>query len=161
MPVPDLSELTALFEREQSTLLSLQGVLEDESSALLNKDILAIEGTASQKVSALKAYQEQVNARLSFLKQHKYDGTEQGLLALIYEYPEHLQSELISQWLQLKQGFEKVIELNERNGIVIYHSQQRNRNLLNILHGSQNEPNLYNGSGTAKGQSQRQRLGEA
>jgi len=161
MSVPEISELSALFADEQSKLDALQTVLEDESAALLNQDILAIEGTASKKVSALKAYQEQVDLRVSFLKQHEYQGTEQGLLALLYCYTDDEQAKLIPLWLKLKQGFENIIALNERNGIVIYHSQQRNRNLLNILHGCQNEPNLYNGSGTAKGRSQRQSLGEA
>lgn len=160
MSMPDISELNALFEREQSTLDALQTVLEAESSALLDRDILAIEGTAQKKVTALKAYQEQVNARLSFLLAYEYEGSEEGLLSVISLYPKE-QTSLLAQWQQLKSGFEEVIALNERNGIVIYHNQQRNRNLLNILHGCQNEPNLYNGSGAAKGQSQRQRLGEA
>lgn len=161
MSVPDISELSVLFQQEQSTLEHLQAVLEDESKALLDRNILAIEGTAQVKVSALKAYQEQVNARLSFLLEHNYDGSESGLLSLMTHFPAPEQTVLKKQWQLLKQGFEDVIAQNERNGIVIFHSQQRNRNLLNILHGSQNEPNLYNGSGAAKGHSQRQRLGEA
>lgn len=161
MSVPALSELSTLFSNEHSTLQQLQSVLEAESSALLDRDMLAIEGTAQQKVTALNAYQKQVNARLSFLLEHKFEGSEQGLLTLISSYPSDTQNPLIDQWHTLKQGFEDVIMQNERNGIVIFHSQLRNRNLLNILHGSKNEPNLYNGSGAAKGQSQRQSLGEA
>lgn len=161
MSVPAISELNDVFEREQSTLQQLQAVLEAESSALLDRDILAIEGTAQRKVNALTAYQKQVNKRLSFLVEHDFEGSEQGLLALIATYEEPNQQQLTDQWHTLKQGFEDVIAQNERNGIVIYHNQQRNRNLLNVLHGSKNEPNLYNGSGAAQGQSQRQSLGEA
>lgn len=161
MSVPALSELNTLFSNEQSTLKELQAILEAESSALLDRDMLAIEGTAQRKVVALNAYQKQVNARLSFLLEHEFEGSESGLLALISSYPSDTQIELSAQWQTLKQGFEDVIIQNERNGIVIYHSQLRNRNLLNILHGSKNEPNLYNGSGAAKGQRQRQSLGEA
>ncbi len=161
MSVPALSELNALFENEQSTLQQLQAVLEAESSALLDRDLFAIEGTAQHKITALKAYQDQVNARLSFLLEHEFEGSEHGLLDLISSYPNDSHSELTAQWQILKQGFEDVIIQNERNGIVIYHSQLRNRNLLNILHRSKNQPNLYNGSGAAKGQSQRQSLGEA
>lgn len=161
MPVPELCELNALLTCEQSTLSALQVVLEEESSALLNRDMLAIDGTAQKKVSALHAYQVQVNARLSFLLTHDYEGSEAGLCSLISQYDEQEQTALIEQWQHLKHGFEDVIAQNERNGIVIYHSQLRNRNLLNILHGCKNEPNLYNGSGAAKGQNHSQSLGEA
>jgi flagellar biosynthesis/type III secretory pathway chaperone len=161
MSVPALSELNSVFEHEQSTLQQLQAVLEAESSALLDRDMLAIEGTAQHKLTALKAYQKQVNKRLSFLLDNKFEGSEQGLLALIASYPESDQTQLTQQWHTLKHGFEDVIAQNERNGIIIYHNQHRNRNLLNILHGSKNEPNLYNGTGAAQGQSQRQSLGEA
>jgi flagellar biosynthesis/type III secretory pathway chaperone len=161
MSVPALSELSALFANEQSTLQQLRSVLEAESSTLLDRDMLAIEGTAQQKIKALNDYQKQVNARLSFLLEHEFEGSEQGLLTLVSSFPNDTQDQLIDQWHTLKQGFEDVIMQNERNGIVIFHSQLRNRNLLNILHGSKNEPNLYNGSGAAKGQSQRQSLGEA
>jgi flagellar biosynthesis/type III secretory pathway chaperone len=161
MSVPKLSELSHVFSHEQSALEQLQVILEAESSALLDRDILAIEGTAQRKVTALKAYQLQVNKRLSFLLEHDFEGSEQGLLALVASYPESEQPQLTEQWQHLKQGFENVIALNERNGIVIYHNQHRNRNLLNILHGSKNEPNLYNGNGAAQGNNQRQSLGEA
>lgn len=161
MSVPALSELERVFEHEQSALHQLQSILEAESSALLDRDMLAIEGTAQRKVTALKTYEKQVKERLSFLLEYEFEGTEQGLLALIASYPEPEQTQLTQQWQALKQGFEDVIAQNERNGIVIFHNQQRNRNLLNILHGSKNEPNLYNGSGAAQGQSQRQSLGEA
>ncbi|GAA6134894.1 hypothetical protein NBRC116188_16840 [Oceaniserpentilla sp. 4NH20-0058] len=161
MPVPKLCELNALFTREQSTLNTLQVVLEEESSALLNRDMLAIDGIAQKKVTALHAYQEQVNARLSFLLSHDFEGSEAGLCSLISQYDEQEQTELNEQWQLLKLGFEGVIAQNEQNGIVIYHSQLRNRNLLNILHGCKNEPNLYNGSGAAKGRIHSQSLGEA
>ncbi|NVK37090.1 MAG: flagellar protein FlgN [Gammaproteobacteria bacterium] len=161
MSLPALKDVNCLFDDEQSALSHLQKVLEEESAALLDRDILAIESITPKKVTALKTYQAHVNRRLDFLLQHELEGSEQGLLTLIASFPQSEHERLTSQWHSLKQGFEDVIAINERNGIVIYHNQQRNRNLLKILHGGKNEPNLYNGSGAAQGHSQRQRLGEA
>ena len=101
MPVPKASELYALFEQEQSTLSALQAVLEEESTALLDRDLLAIEGTAQKKVSALKAYQLQVNARLTFLLDNGYEGSESGLLSLISTFKQD-QAHFKSQWQTLK-----------------------------------------------------------
>ena len=155
------SELIELLTLEQSTLDQLKQVLQQESDALVGHDIGAIEHSAQDKHTLLGKFQQQVQSRLQYLSSQQYTPSEQGLSDLISTLPDEHNHTLMQQWNDIKAEFKSLMAQNERNGIVIQHSRQRNRALLNILHGNKNEPNLYNQSGSTKKSDHRHRLGEA
>ena len=153
--------LAEILSQEQSTVDQLKQVLQQESVALGHHDIKTIESSASHKKRLLNTFSKQVNARLRFLSTQKQEPSEQGLILLLATFPEDRQDALTAQWQTLKQDFKTLLRDNERNGLIIHHTQLRNRNLLNILHGNKNQPNLYNESGTAQGHLNSKTLGEA
>ena len=161
MSNPAVDELVTILTNEQTTLDQLRSVLNKESEALLQNDINAVEGSVQHKKSLLARFQKQVQVRLDYLSAHGFESSEQGFESFISSICPDPASPLISQWKQLQSDFHDVIKQNEENGIVIHHSQNRTRALLNILHGNKNQPNLYNESGSDKGNRQRHSLGEA
>lgn len=153
--------LTLLLADEQSTVSVLLAELDLESKALSQHDIKKIEQAAIHKKRLLTTFANQVTARMHYISTQDCAASELGLLALIDRLDHPFQANLTEQWFHLKLAFNAVQTLNERNGIVINHSQQRTKALLNILHGNKNEPNLYNQTGSANQQKQRHTLGEA
>lgn len=153
-----VDELTALLANEQTTVKALLEILDQESEALLRHDISAIEKLAQSKKHLLPKFQQQVQARLDYLSTHQYETTESGFEQFLSSLNN---PSLDEQWLTIKDGFRSVITQNEKNGIIINHSRQKNRSLMNILHGNKNEPNLYNAEGASKSSHARYRLGEA
>ncbi|MEH6347955.1 MAG: flagellar protein FlgN [Bermanella sp.] len=154
-------ELAEILSQEQATVDQLKQVLQQESVALSHHDIKTIESSASHKKRLLNAFSKQVNVRLRFLSTQKQEASEQGMTQLLSILPEDHQAPLKEQWQVLKQDFQALLKENERNGLIIHHSQLRTRNLLNILHGNKNQPNLYNESGAAQGHLNSKTLGEA
>ena len=161
MSQPTVDELVTILTNENTTLVQLKAVLNKESDALLKNDINAVEGSALEKKSLLARFEKQVQIRLDCLSAHGFESSEQGFNAYIHSLSIDLESPLLSLWHQLKDTFKTVIKQNEQNGIIIHHSRNRTRALLNILHDNKNQPNLYNESGTDKGSRQRHSLGEA
>jgi len=154
-------KLAEILSQEQSTVEQLKQVLQQESVALSHHDIKTIESSASHKKKLLNTFSKQVNARLRFLSTQKLEASEQGLTQLLSTLPVNHQEPLTLQWQKLKEDFQSLLRDNDRNGLIIHHSQLRNRNLLNILHGNKNQPNLYNESGTAQGSLNSSSIGEA
>lgn len=161
MSNPAVEELVTLLTNENTTLVQLRKVLDKESDALLHNDINAVEGSAVEKKSLLARFEKQVLKRLDYLSAQGFESSEQGFDAYLHSLSLSTDHELPSLWSQLKSDFHAVIKQNEQNGIVIHHSQNRTRELLNILHGNKNQPNLYNDKGTDKGNRHRRSLGEA
>ncbi len=155
------NELAQMLSEEQSTVDQLKQVLKQESVALTQHDIKAIETSASVKSKLLKSFSKQVQARLRYLSTQKLDASESGLFDLLNSLDTPQQASIKQQWLTLKKDFKSLLLQNETNGAVIQHSQARNRSLLNILHGNKNQPNLYNESGAAQTQANSHILGEA
>lgn len=154
-------KLAEILSQEQSTVDQLKQVLKQESVALSHHDIKTIESSASHKKRLLNTFSKQVNTRLRFLSTQKHEASELGLSQLLASLPGDHQEPLTQQWQKLKEDFQILLRENERNGLIIHHSQLRNRNLLNILHGNKNQPNLYNESGTAQGHLNSKTIGEA
>ncbi len=155
------SELAQMLSEEQSTVDQLKQVLKQESVALTQHDIRAIESSASLKSKLLKAFSKQVQSRLRYLSTQKLEASETGLFDLLKTLDNELKTTIKQQWLTLKKDFNTLLQQNETNGAVIQHSQARNRSLLNILHGNKNQPNLYNESGSAQAPANSHILGEA
>lgn len=156
-----VNDLAVMIDQEHAIVTELLNVLEQESKALLHNDIHTIESTALSKKQLLGRFQSQVQHRLDFLSTRQWEPTEQGFKDFLQTLVEPTDHPIHEQWANLRQDFANLIKKNEENGIVIHHSQHRARSLLNILHGKENQPNLYNESGAAKGHGQRHRLGEA
>lgn len=154
-------ELAALLNTEQDELLELEKTLEAESRALLDRDIKAIDETAKHKRQLLLKFEKQVSQRQDYLSTRHVSADEDGLKSLIDQQASDKKEELITLWNTIRARFSRVITMNEENGIVIQHSRLRTRNLLNILHGDRNKPNLYNEKGSAKDSSGSHRLGKA
>ncbi|MEY8247127.1 MAG: flagellar protein FlgN [Bermanella sp.] len=154
-------ELTQMLSAEQATVDQLKQVLEQESRALSQHDIKAIESCASIKSKLLKTFSKQVQARLRYLATQKLAASESGLFELLGSLDKPLQASIKQQWQILKKDFNTLLQQNETNGAVIQHSRTRNRSLLNILHGNKNQPNLYNESGATQTQANSHTLGEA
>ncbi|EAT12509.1 flagellar protein FlgN [Bermanella marisrubri] len=154
-------QLESLLLAEQDVLLQLQQTLEQESRALLDRDIKTIDETAKNKRQLLLTFEKQVGSRQDYLSTHSVTADEDGLKSLIDQQGSNKKDNLITLWNTIRALFSQVITLNEENGIVIQHSRLRTRNLLNILHADRIQPNLYNEKGSAKDSSGSHKLGKA
>jgi len=154
-------ELAALLAKEQSALQALMATLEVEAEALKSREMDGLKETAQTKQRQLDAFNRQVQARLSYLSTHEIDASESGFESLLKSMHHSAQTALQTQWQALKDQFEQALILNERNGQLIQVSQMRNRQMLSILHGQRNKPNLYNNKGASQNSANQHRLGEA
>ncbi len=107
------NELAQMLSEEQTTVDQLKQVLKQESDALTQHDIKAIETSASVKSKLLKAFSKQVQARLRYLSTQKLDASESGLFDLLNSLDTPLQASIKQQWLTLKKDF------NSRQGTVL------------------------------------------
>ena len=161
MTQPLERELAELLAKEQSALETLMGTLVTEAEALQAREMAILKDTASVKQQQLNAFNQQVQARLSYLSTHEIDASESGFETLLNDMHQSAQTAPKSQWNDLKSQFEQALKLNEQNGQLIQVSQTRNRQLLSILQGQRNKPNLYNQKGASQNSSDQHRLGEA
>lgn len=161
MTEPLERELAEMLAKEQSALNTLMDTLEEEHSALKNRDLDAMRQTAQAKQTHLTQFNGLVQDRLSYLSTHDQDASESGFESLLELMPHGAQKALTTQWQQLKTQFEQALLRNEQNGQLIHNSQARNRTLLSILQGQRNQPNLYNQKGSSQSGNSQHNLGKA
>ncbi len=156
-----VSELAHLFAKEQAAVDKLKQTLERESLALSARELDTIKQCAQDKRQDLEALSTQVQTRLQFLSTQGIEVSESEFEQQMNALVSPNTPELLSQWNQLKQDFGALQQHNDKNGLIIQHSQARNRALMNILHGEINQPNLYGKGGSTTQQTSKQNLGEA
>ncbi|WP_396587241.1 flagella synthesis protein FlgN [Bermanella sp. R86510] len=154
-------KIEQLLNNECHVLDQLLSTLQQEAQALLDRDTKVMDESAQRKRSLLIAFQKQAKKRQAYLSSQGVNTDETGLLSLVEQVDTETRTHLKQLWSRTRELFSNVIRKNEENGIVIQHSQQRTRNLLKILHGDRNRPNLYNEKGSAGKGAQSHRLGEA
>lgn len=139
---PDLNSLIQLLKADHQLLTQLESLLQQEQTALENRELDTLQELTSQKNQLLHSYAEQAGKRRQWME--KTGLPAERFLALLSQKAPAVYG--IYQRTEAK--LKRVHHLNEVNGRILMRTQQVNQRLMDILRGkAADTPNLYGKSG--------------
>lgn len=108
--------------------------MEEEQEALQSRDVEQIQRITRQKELLLKDVESDISERQDLLQQQKLDPDDNGMEALINNFPEKVAQALHQGWSQLIALYEEVQKINQANGMIINKGLQQVDTMLGILH---------------------------
>lgn len=139
-----------LLTSELELTSALHQLLEQELAALQEQAMEPLSALQHTKSELLQQLQHQSQQRLDWMTQQQLPHSKECL-----ERPDFAADEQLNQlWQQLGDGYEKNQQLSRVLGQIVLTARKRSIDLLNILHGKQNDPHLYNSNGKASGLNQ-------
>lgn len=147
------NEIFAQYLSSELQLTSaLHQLLEQELAALSNNQLEPLTALQTEKSQQLKHLQQQASERLKWMEDN-----ELPLSSACLERPEiAANANLISLWHQLADSYKANQHTSAILTELVLTARHRTQQQLNILHGKQNDPQLYSAEGKAKGFSQGQ-----
>ncbi len=143
--MPD-AKLLELLETDISTSEQLMELLEQEFAALNERKLEQLQQLLDKKQPLLAQLNNNAGQRSTLLRQQGFSADAQGFAQLAS------QSAAGPQLKQLHDSLNKLIErcqnANMRNGRLIRTNQLSVNSALNIIRGGNNEPSLYDKSGS-------------
>lgn len=157
--MPAQEELTALFDREITSLERLLEAIAYEHDTLLGSDVAALEQATTAKNQSLQAHQQLAQERSQLLLKHGYSDDQAGLQACLENCD--TTDTLTSALAKIRQLAERCQEDNRSNGRLIQIRQEQARGALNILRQSGDQSTVYSGQGKAALSEDSRTLGKA
>ena len=139
-----------LLSSELELTSALHQLLEQELAALQEQAIEPLSILQHKKSELLQQLQNQSRQGIDWMEQQQLPQTKECLKRPDFAADDHLQQ----QWQQLGESYEKNQKLSQVLGQIVLTARKRSIDLLNILHGKQNDPHLYNSNGKASGLNQ-------
>lgn len=158
-PSLNADEILRHIESDITLCTQLLSTLQEEQSALKNRDVEAVEALIEKKVPILEALEQSAKLRQSW-----------SLTAGSSEHDEAQWTTMLSslgnspvkkQWDKLKSLYAQVRDQNEINGKLLSRHQGTLNRLLDIMRGKTASPSVYNATGYSSSKSQSNTLGEA
>lgn len=143
--MPD-QRLLDLFAKDIHTAQQLLELLEQEFTALSERNLDTLQALLAQKQTALQLLSQHSTERGQLLSANNVTADQQGLLKLAANSP--LQAQLIDNSQQLNELIEQCQQANLRNGRLIRSNQVSVNSMLDIIRGA-DAPTLYDKSGSA------------
>lgn len=137
---------------------ALLKLLGEEQEALKKRDVDAVAVILDQKVPLLERLEASAQLRQAWANTANSSNDEAGWAAMISELGE---SDIATQWEQLKTRYAEVRMQNEVNGKLLSRHQATVTRLLDLMRGKTAGPNLYNASGYSSSQAHSNTFGEA
>lgn len=139
-----------LLSSELELTSALHQLLEQELAALREQAMEPLSALQHEKSQLLKKLKKQSQQRLDWMTQQQLPHTKACL-----ERPDFASDDTLQQrWQQLGDSYEKNQQLSRILNQIVLTARKRSIDLLNILHGKQNDPHLYNSNGKASGLNQ-------
>lgn len=153
-----LEQATSNVEQGLHACQQLLILLEDERTALKERDTEALTRIIKDKSNSLLALEQSAKQRTAWLQANAAD-TE-----LEHAWAEHvnaLSPELGSQWLQFKSLLEDCRAHNEINGKMLARNQQVFKRIVSLVRGQTDQQPLYTPKGSRGSAKGYHNLGEA
>ena len=149
------------IERDINTCKKLIELLNQEHSALINRNTDVLEGIITEKSTLLNQLNQSAITRSQWVNHYKNitDSVEESEISSFTALAE--KTGLKEKWIELQLLFKQCKTANEINGKAMSRSQVTNERLLSILRGQHNTPHLYNGKGTKGKRALGNTLGQA
>jgi flagella synthesis protein FlgN len=135
-----------LLVTDINTAQQLLSLLEQEFSALSERDLDALQVLLTKKQPALRILEQHTAERSQLLLQNNTTADLQGLQEFSARSP--LAAQLLDSSAQLNTLIEQCQAANLRNGRLIRSNQTSVNSMLNIIRGT-NTPSLYDKTGSA------------
>lgn len=157
-----LSTLNALCHEGIVALEHLLALLNEELTALQNRDIEAITSLNTRKQDALGAIENNNAARSQVLINAQTTPDKSGLDALISTFSPCPELDVFHAiWPKLEAALQQVMEANKRNEQVLTRNRLYLDQLLATLRGQQPKNTLYTAKGNKGNYTSQSRLGKA
>lgn len=138
--------LLDLFVEDITTAQQLLALLEQEFTALSERNLDTLQALLAQKQTALQLLNEHSVQRSQLLTTNNLTADQQGLLKFAANSP--LQAQLLDSSQQLNALVEQCQQANLRNGRLIRSNQVSVNSMLDIIRGA-DAPKLYDKTGSA------------
>ena len=140
MPMFNLQSQLSL---ERALIQQLASCLVSERQALIHMDIETLKQVTEDKVNLLKNIEACIAQRLEAVDLPDEASWDAFIAA------QHVES--VEIWQNLKTDFNNVVTTSAANALAINAAKARNRQLKELLHHAQDQPNLYNKYGETEG----------
>lgn len=137
----------------------LLALMDAEYQALASRDLATLETLLTQKQSLLALLGQHGNARSQALIDAGFTADKNGLVAFATPLPNG--TEIVEYAQKVDAALKACREANERNGRLIRNNQDAVSNMLQILQGSNQTPDLYDRRGGASRHSHNRPLSQA
>lgn len=143
-------------------LKAVKSCLEDEKTALTDRNIDQIQQFTQTKKKLLQQVESDVEARRQLLEEQELELSDDGMDALLNAFPEKVSASLQQGWQQLIKLHGEIQQINQANGMIINRGLQQVDAMLSILqyNTEARTARTYNAKGRSISQSSRN-LGEA
>lgn len=138
------------FEQDAQLAKDLLATIRSEQAALVRADIDAIEDLLDKKSEVLQRMNIVVMNRYEALAANGFEPNETGMGEWLKQQAKPALNEA---WANLKKTLIQAKELNRLNGMLINRHSLLNQQLLDHLHGSSGQADVYGRNGQAKAQS--------
>ncbi len=145
-------ELADILSMEKLCLCRLKESLEDEQTALENRQIDALEQAVKAKQDALQEAAELQQRRSTLLRQYGFSNDESGVLQCIAKCSPSLSRELLPLWEQLHTLIEQCRDQNLVNGRILELNDRCVQQTLAILTNGTQPLELYSSHGISSRQ---------
>ncbi|GGC07819.1 hypothetical protein GCM10011352_37660 [Marinobacterium zhoushanense] len=159
LPNPD--QLHPLIEQGVELLRELEKLLQEERSALEQRDLEAIQRATSSKESLLAAIHENFTARHTLLSNLGVELSAEGWERYLKTLPGENALKLGELWQTLADALAQVQQESTVNQQIILRGQESTERLLNLLQGKNQKSQLYGSSGKSNNFSTQSRIGKA
>ncbi len=145
-------ELADILSMEKLCLSRLKESLEDEQTALENRQIDALEQAVKAKQDALQEAAELQQRRSTLLRQYGFSNDESGVSQCIVKCSPSLSRELLPLWEQLHTLIEQCRDQNLVNGRILELNDRCVQQTLAILTNGTQPLELYSSQGVSSRQ---------
>ncbi len=156
-----LNELNTLNQQGIAVISQLSVLLDQEYTALSERNVEQIQGTIQQKTEALRKLEANSKSRNEIFTQLQITTNKQGLNAFSSSLPPEQKAEFIKHWQPLEALLLEVNDKNLRNETVVTRNSRNLDRLMSIIRGQNQKNMLYDNAGGKGNYSAQQRLGKA
>lgn len=141
--------------------VDLQKTLEQEQSALQQRDLDALKQNTHTKHQLLVDIEANIRERNSVLVQAGFTPSEKGFDEFVNILPQIKREALMTDWHQLQKLLMDVRTASKRNEQILVRSKQNVDQLLSLLQGQQSSNVLYDTGGSKGNYAAQRRIGKA
>lgn len=150
--LPDNEIFAQYLSSELQLTSALHQLLEQELAALSDNQLESLSSLQQEKSQQLQQLQQQANKRLQWMTEQQLPHSSTCL-----ERPDlAADANITSLWQQLADSYKANQHTSAILTELVLTARHRTQQQLNILHGKQNDPHLYNANGKTNGVSQGQ-----
>jgi len=144
-PLPDAATLVHLIKQEEQNVQQLEQLLQQEKSALLERQFQHLQNHLQQKRQLLAILEKNASQRQQLLQLTQLPATADGWRQLLWRTDQSGQA--TQRWEQLETLLRRCHSLNAVNEKLTHRTHMAASQMMDILRGAHNQPKLYTDTG--------------